>query len=163
MDYKFRKVEDAHKSSIINIFNYYIENGYAAYPDKKVDESFFIFLLKMVGGYPFYMVETSQNELVGFGFFRPYQLMDTFEHTAVITYFILPEHTGKGLGTKLLSILIEDAKKAGIDNLLASISSLNQGSVNFHIKNGFIECGRFKRIGKKYGNYFDEVWMQKFI
>jgi len=62
-----------------------------------------------------------------------------------------------------LNVLIKEAKRKGFDTLLASISSLNEISLNFHLKNGFTECGRFKRIGKKFGQDFDEVWMQRFI
>jgi len=50
-----------------------------------------------------------------------------------------------------------------IKTLLASISSRNKESIAFHKKHGFIECGRFKDIGRKRGKPFDVVWMQKVI
>jgi phosphinothricin acetyltransferase len=78
-----------------------------------------------------------------------------------VTYFIHPDHTGKGLGKRLLGFLEKGALEKGITNLLASISSLNPGSVEFHQKHGFTECGRFRKVGKKKGREFDTVWMQK--
>jgi len=36
-------------------------------------------------------------------------------------------------------------------------------SLNFHFKQGFKECGRFQRIGQKFGRDFDVIWMQKFL
>jgi phosphinothricin acetyltransferase len=68
-----------------------------------------------------------------------------------------------GLGELLLHTLQRDAQKMNIESLLASISSLNQVSIDFHKKNGFFECGRFEGVGKKFGKEFDVVWMQKFI
>jgi L-amino acid N-acyltransferase YncA len=47
-----------------------------------------------------------------------------------------------------------------VDTILASISSRNDGSIRFHKKNGFRECGRFRRVGRKFGQDFDIVWMQ---
>jgi phosphinothricin acetyltransferase len=51
----------------------------------------------------------------------------------------------------------------GITALLASISSLNPGSLAFHRKKGFQECGRFVDAGRKKGRDFDEVWMQRMV
>ncbi|MDD3024911.1 MAG: GNAT family N-acetyltransferase [Syntrophomonadaceae bacterium] len=163
MSYTIRNVRAEDSQSVISVFNYFIENSFAAYSEKKVGSGFFERLKQMTGGFPFYVVVTSGGELAGFGLLRPYHIMETFRRTAELTYFILPMHTGRGLGTKILSKLIEGAREKGKDNLLASISSLNEKSISFHKKNGFRECGRLVRIGKKFGKDFDEVWMQKFI
>ncbi|MEJ1730175.1 GNAT family N-acetyltransferase, partial [Escherichia coli] len=72
-----------------------------------------------------------------------------------------PQHTGKGLGTKALKRLEEDALKVGIKTILANISSMNSRSIDFHKKNGFVECGRFQKIITKMGTPFDIIWMQK--
>ena len=61
----------------------------------------------------------------------------------------------------MLSLLETEGMKKGITNILANISSLNPRSIDFHKKNGFIECGRFKNVGRKKGHLFDTVWMQK--
>jgi phosphinothricin acetyltransferase len=87
--------------------------------------------------------------------------MPTFSRTAEVTYFIHPDHTGKGLGKLLLGFLEKGAVEKGITNILANISSLNPRSIEFHQKNGFIKCGRLRNVGKKNGQEFDTVWMQK--
>lgn len=57
--------------------------------------------------------------------------------------------------------LVEQAAPLGIDSLVVSISSKNFESIAFHQKNGFRECGRFRQAGRKNGEDFDIVWMQK--
>ncbi len=163
MGYVIRKVSEEDGQDITDIFNYFVENSFAAYPEKRVQDVFFERLKRLAGDFPIYAIVKRGGGLAGFGMLRPYHTMETFKRTAELTYFILPAHMGKGLGTKLLNILIEEAQKKSFDTLLASISSLNEISLNFHLKNGFTECGRFKRIGKKFGQNFDEVWMQRFI
>ena len=63
----------------------------------------------------------------------------------------------------MLDYLLAGAKKQGIATILASISSLNEGSIRFHERHGFVECGRFLKVAEKKGMVFDTVWMQKFI
>jgi L-amino acid N-acyltransferase YncA len=50
-----------------------------------------------------------------------------------------------------------------ISSILASISSRNEGSIAFHGRLGFRECGRFEAIGRKWGKDFDVVWMQRML
>lgn len=67
------------------------------------------------------------------------------------------------LVTQILKQFIIEGKELGISNLLANISSLNEGSINFHKKHGFRECGRFKNIGRKFEKDFDVIWMQLYL
>ena len=46
-------------------------------------------------------------------------------------------------------IFFSSAKKMGLHTVLANVSSLNEESIRFHLRNGFTECGRFKEAGKK--------------
>ncbi len=83
------------------------------------------------------------------------------KRAAQVTYFILPEYTRQGLGTALLAFFVGEARKMGLDSLLANISSRNRQSLEFHLKNGFRECARFLKVGHKFGEDVDAVWMQK--
>ena len=161
MKYSFRKVQTGDQKEILNILKYYTEHSFAAYPDNIDQKDHFSKLFEEAEYYPFY-VATSGEQIVGFGMLHSYSKLTTFKETSEITYFIDPQHTQKGLGRKLLEILEKDARKMGIKSILANISSLNTASLNFHLKYGFEECGRFKQIGKKFNKSFDVVWMQKF-
>ena len=163
MEYCFRPVTEKDRHDVTAVFNYFVENSFAAYPEKAVDTSFFDRMVAVSSGYPFYVIETDDHKVAGFALLHKYHGASTIARTAEVTYFILPEHTGRGLGSRVLTRFIDEARQMGIDTLLASISSLNEGSINFHARHGFVECGRFRRIGRKNGREFDVVWMQKFI
>jgi phosphinothricin acetyltransferase len=161
MSYKFRKAEEKDSGPISDVFNYFVENSFASYETSKMGQDFYSKIKKESSPqYPFYVIEVS-NSVIGFGFLKPYRNTEAFRRTAEITYFILPKHTRKGLGKKLLQVLEEEANELGITTLLANISSLNDQSLKFHWKNGFRRCGTFRKIGKKFGKDFDVVWMQK--
>lgn len=164
MSYTFEKLNDSHKVPVINIYNHYIENSFAAYPEQKVPCEFFSIMLEKVQDYPAYaIVNTSTNKVAGFCYLKMYHPFAVFKETAEITYFIEPAEVGKGIGKLSLKLLEEKGREKGIRQILASISSKNEQSLIFHLNNGFKECGRFTNVGKKKGEHFDIIWMQKTI
>jgi L-amino acid N-acyltransferase YncA len=163
MEYSVSPISNEDRESIIDIFNYYVENSFAAYPEKKVPYQAFDMFLQMSNGFPTGSIRDQNGRLVGFGMLRAHNPMPTFSRTAEVTYFIHPDHIGKGLGKMLLGYLKKGAGEKNVTNILANISSLNPRSIEFHQKNGFTECGRFRKVGMKNGQEFDTVWMQKIL
>lgn len=162
MELKFEPLAEHHAAAVMEIFNYYIENSFAAYPETPLPLPFFNKLLEMNQGYPAYAIVDGLNDsVIGFCMMRPYNPLPTFRETAELTYFIDQQFVGKGIGKTVLDKLEEDAKDHGIRNLLANISSKNEQSIAFHRRQGFSECGRLAGIGKKKGEVFDVVWMEK--
>ena len=147
---------------VVDIFNYYIEHSFAAYPETKMDYSFFDNFLAISAKYPSAAVHEG-GRVTGFGMLRPYSPFGAFRQTAEISYFIHPEFTGRGTGKMLLEHLCGKGKAMGIGNIIAGISSHNENSLLFHEKNGFSRAGCLRRAGKKFGEDFDVVLMQKFI
>ena len=160
MAYRFEKLAEKHRTGVIELFNHFIAESFAAYPDEPVGYDFFDRFLDMADGYPAVAMLDEADRVVGFAFLHPYRSGRTFHRTAEITYFIQPEHTGKGIGSTVLRQFRQAAMEMGIEIFLANISSRNEGSLRFHRKHGFEECGRFRRIGRKFGEDFDVVWMQ---
>ena len=157
-----RPVDDGDGPDVLAILNHYISNSFAAYPEQEHPPETFGLLAQMVLPGSFWAV-VANGQLAGFAFLSPFLHAATLARTAQVTYFIAPEHTGKGLGVLLLDKLTELARHAGVDNLLAHISSLNDGSIRFHRRNGFETCGEFKNVGRKNGKDFGVIYMQKFI
>lgn len=163
MDYTIRPATPADAPAIVDIFNRFVTESYAAYPSDPVDERFYHRLAAAAGDLPFVVAVDDEQTVVGFAQLRLIHPADTLRHAAEVSYFLAPEHTGKGLGAKLLTFLEARAAEHDITILLASVSSENDLSLNFHRKHGFAECGRFRRVGQKFGKEFDIVWLQKFL
>lgn len=164
MSYAFAPLAEEHRLPVVDIFNHYIANSFAAYLEEPVGYEFYDMLLAAArAGYPALAALAPAGQVAGFGLLRPWHPLTSFRRTAEISYFLAPSHTRQGLGGTLLDLLHAGGRAMGVDNLLASISSLNQPSLDFHAGHGFVECGRFVRVGRKLGRDFDVVWMQKFI
>jgi L-amino acid N-acyltransferase YncA len=165
MKIRFERMAEGDREAVIDLFNYYIENSFAAYPEKKVPYGFFDRFLELTKGYPAFTVrdEESADRVFGFAFLRAYHPMREFLRAAEITYFIEPGYTGRGIGSNVLGRIVDEARGMGIDTILANVSSLNESSLRFHERHGFAECGRFRRVAKKKGQDLDAVWMQKIL
>ncbi|WP_410508821.1 GNAT family N-acetyltransferase [Methanosarcina hadiensis] len=165
--YLLREASTEDIPGMLEVFNYYVENSFASYLETSVGPEFFQVIQSEKEqdkdeSFPFYVIEEN-SKIIGIGALRPYFPFPNFRHTGVVSYFILPGHTRKGLGSKMLGKLCTEAREKKMKSLLANVSSKNEASLNFHLKHGFIECGRFREVGIKFGKYFDIIWLQKFL
>lgn len=161
MTYEYAPLSERDRAAVVGIFNYFVEHSFAAFPEEPAGPQFFDRVLAMVSGYPALVVRTDTGETAGFGMLRAYHPAATLRRTAEIAYFILPEHTGRGIGTELLGRLAAGARQIGVDNIIATVSSLNEQSLRFHEKAGFERAGTLRAVGRKHGREFDIVLFQK--
>jgi L-amino acid N-acyltransferase YncA len=159
--YTFEEMSASHCRAVIDIFNYFVTASHAALLGEPVAYSFFHQFLKLAHGYPALVVKAGPGPVVGFGFLRPHYIAGSRQKAAQVTYFILPAYTRQGLGTALLDFFVDEARKMSLDLLLASISSRNRESLGFHRKHGFREFARFPKAGRKFGEDYDVLWLQK--
>ena len=157
---KIRKIKNSDVDSVKDIFNHFCKSGFACYREGDfTSEEIKNRMNNMSLGY----VAEAEDKVIGFGYVSPYKNFDAFANTGVLTYFILPEYTGTGIGSKFLNTILENSRVLNINNFLAHISSKNEPSLSFHKKHGFEEVGRFKKIAKKFGEKLDIIWVQKIL
>jgi len=155
-----RNFEHSDLKGMLAVFNYFAENSFAVYCEFPLAENQFNKLAEQIR-IGLVIEDRTDNRIIGFGYISNYKIFPNFNHSGILTYFILPEYTGKGLGTELFNELILRGRAMGITNFFAHISSLNTQSLNFHKKHGFEEAGIHKNPGNKFGEKFDIAWMQK--
>jgi L-amino acid N-acyltransferase YncA len=163
MEINLSPITSADRPAMLALFNHYIQHGFAAFAEQPMPPAFIDRLLDLAKGYPALAVRDPAGRLLGFGLLRAHNPLPTFAHVAEITYFLVPDRTRQGLGTRLLHELERGAREKGIRTILAGISSLNEASLAFHRKHGFLEAGRFRQVCFKRGTLFDVVWMQKML
>lgn len=153
-----RGASDGDEPGVVAVLNHYAASGFAAYMESPVPPGFFAALRG--GTYAFRVLEEG-GEIIGFGSVRPLLPFSAFRRAGLLSYFVAPAYTGRGLGTRLLDRLAEDARACGCTTLVANISSRNTASLAFHAARGFVEVGRLRAVGEKFGEPFDLVWLQR--
>jgi L-amino acid N-acyltransferase YncA len=111
-------------------------------------------------GLPFVVCE-SDGEVAGYAYAAPWRAKPAYGHTVESTIYLAPEHTGRGLGRRLLRALQEHCALAGVEQMIAVIAdSGNPASVALHRACGFTDAGRLRNVGRKHGRLIDTLLMQ---
>lgn len=161
MSIEIREIRRSDAKDYIEVLNYYIRETYNAFPEDERGLDWFDKLYAEFHDYPNLCIyDKDKDKLGGYAYIKPYKDAPCYRHVVEVTYFIAPEYTGQGFGSKMLANIIERAKDMGLKVIMAQISSLNEGSLNFHAKHGFEKCGHFKNILQKHDKVFDIIWMQ---
>jgi phosphinothricin acetyltransferase len=71
------------------------------------------------------------------------------------TVYLDPDATGRGLGTKLYTALIDTLRPTRMHALIGGIALPNDASVALHEKLGFQKIGQFREVGWKFGRWVD--------
>jgi L-amino acid N-acyltransferase YncA len=158
MEIVIRSAGDADQEAVMKIFNHYAAGSFAAYPEGSVPDRMFTLMSEEAISF---VVAESAGTVVGFGLLKPFMPFSAFRAAATASYFIGQGYTRGGAGTRILKYLETRAKEAGVTTLVVHISSKNDASIQFHLRNGFTEAGRLLSVGRKFGESFDIVWMQK--
>ena len=82
-----RKIRESDWFNVVSITNYFTKNSFAAFADKEVDIEFFNKLKNEA--VTFYILEINKKS-IGFCCLRKYMPFETFSHTGILTYFIIP-------------------------------------------------------------------------
>ncbi|MDH3660210.1 MAG: GNAT family N-acetyltransferase [Alphaproteobacteria bacterium] len=109
-----------------------------------------------------YLVADIDGEIGGFAYAHPYKDRPGYRLTAETSIYLARDHRRQGIGSALLSAVIEAASQAGIRQLVAVIGdSANQGSIRVHEKAGFHHVGTLADVGYKFERFLDVVIMQR--
>lgn len=80
MNISFEQLSEKHRFSIMDIFNYYIENSFSAYSDNVFDYDFYNKFIENTKGFPAYAIKV-EEETVGFCYLSPYNPLSSFRET----------------------------------------------------------------------------------
>jgi len=108
-------------------------------------------------------VAVGDDGIVGFGSLSVYNKREGYRFTVENTIYVHPRHHRHGIGRALLADLVERARALGHHSIVASISADQQASIGLHAAAGFIEVGRMRELGVKFGRWLDCVYMQKLL
>jgi phosphinothricin acetyltransferase len=109
-----------------------------------------------------YLVAGDPGGLLGYAYAGPYRPRSAYRFSVEDSIYLDPQATGRGIGRKLLTAVIEGATASGKRQMLAVIGdSANRASVALHLRLGFTEVGTFRAVGFKFGRWVDSVLMQR--
>lgn len=106
-------------------------------------------------------VYEENGQVVGYTMIAPTSSRDSYRGVVEVSIFVDEKHCKKGIGTALLSKLMEAAREEGYWTLYSAIFSVNKESIRLHKKCGFRIIGTREKIAKdKFGNWQSTTIME---
>ena len=110
------------------------------------------------------LLGSCDGELAGSCSFSPVGPFQRVGHRCEVSVALYQKFWGKGIGTRMLTAVLEQAKAAGFEQAELTVVADNQAAVALYEKLGFECCGTLPR-NMKYadGHYADVYWMVKYL
>ena len=107
------------------------------------------------------IIVEEDGKVLGWAALSPTSKRAVYKGVVEVTIYIDLNQTGKGIGTKLMTALVEQSEQAGFWTLQSSIFSENKSSIQLHLKAGFRVLGTRERIAKRDGIWKDTVFLER--
>lgn len=148
---------------LLDIYSYYVLNTTITFEyDTPSINEFTQRIQKITQKYP-YLVATLDDEIIGYAYATSYKERAAYDWSVETTVYVKETYQGIGVGKALYTHLEHALKEMNIVNMLACITYPNPKSIEFHTKFGFEQVGHFHKVGYKFNEWRDIVWMQKSI
>lgn len=110
-----------------------------------------------------YLVLEENGIVLGYTYATKYKERSAYDWTVETSVYLHEDVQGKGYGKVLYTALEYALRAQGIVTMLACITYPNDSSIAFHKKMGFEQVAHFEKLGYKFNQWRDIVWMKKVI
>ncbi len=162
------KPEDAVK--LLDIYSYYVERTAISFENETPSLAEFENRISSITEHYPYLVIEKDGSVEGYAYAHLFVGREAYSYSAEMTIYLDSDSRGKGLGRILYGELESRLKTMGITNLYACIGVtekedkyLTNNSRDFHSHIGYKTVGVFSKCGRKFGRWYDMIWMEKCI
>ena len=167
----------SHLPHILSIYNHYIQHTPATFDTEPATLSSLreTYDATLEQGLPYLVAVPPSNfagdacPVVGFAYAKPLRPRPAYAGSVEITIYIHPTCRGQGHGKQLLSALLRELRKVpktprrehGVREILTVSAIDPENDVRgFYAKNSFVEVGRLRDVGWKFGRWWDTSYGQ---
>jgi L-amino acid N-acyltransferase YncA len=156
-----RKADVNDAAAIAAIYNQYVNDTIITFEEAAVDTEEMARRIADVSSkrLPWYLA-AEQDRAVGYAYATPWRSRSAYRFSVEVTVYVAPGHTGRGVGTRLYTVLLDALRDGGFHSAIAGIALPNPESVALHERLGFEKVARFKRVGFKMNRWVDVGYWQ---
>ncbi|KAF8956192.1 hypothetical protein BGZ46_002426 [Entomortierella lignicola] len=163
--YTIRPASEADAAQINEIVNYEIDVSVSNfnYGPRSLEDGLAWFKNTIAGGYPILVATTTVDDkeiVAGYSSLGSFRQKDGYRFTAEYSLYIHHEHRKRGLGRRLLSDLLVEAKQRKFHAIIGSISEGNEASLYLAAQFGFRVVGTMKENGYKFDRWIDMTFVE---
>jgi L-amino acid N-acyltransferase YncA len=112
--------------------------------------------------YPIIVAEFD-DKVVGWASLSPWSARVAYRETAETSFYVKSEYRGRGIGRRLKSRIIAEARQLGFRSLIAQVAEGSEASLRVNKRAGFRHAGTLQEVGRKFGKLLDVHILQKML
>lgn len=163
-----RPVQESDAEALAAIYAPYVLETSITFETAPPTKDEFCERIRRIGAtYP-YLVAEVEDRVVGYAYASTFIAREAARFSAEVSIYIDTAYKGHGLGRALYEALEKACRAQGLVNLLAAIAAphgasayVDTNSIDFHAHLGYTKVAHFDRVGYKFDEWIDLVWMQK--
>lgn len=151
-----RKVNISDTQAITDIYNHYVENTTVSFETEPLTyDEMKARIVSISSNYPYYVC-IIDGKIAAYCCVHLWRERAAYCHTVETTIYVAPGFERQGLGTTMMTLLIDECRKRDdITALVACITAENEASCSLHRKLGFKRVSLFEKVGLKFGRWLD--------
>lgn len=167
---EIRKVTVDDAKELLDIYAPYVEQTAITFEYDVPSVGEFVERIKKISSkYP-YIAAVEDGKIVGYAYASAFKERAAYQWSVETSIYVDMLKRQNGVGRLLYEALEQRLREQGILNSNACISyaeveddHLTNDSVHFHEKLGYELVAHFHKCGKKFGKWYDMVWMEKML
>ena len=160
---KIRPVTLADAPELVKIYAPYVKKTAITFEyDVPTTEEFEERIEKTLQRHP-YLVAEENGQVLAYAYALTYYNRSAYDWAVEVSVYVDQDYLGQGLGFRLYEVLETELEARGFLRFLACIALPNPASIALHEKRGYVKVAHFPKIGYKFEQWHDIVWMQKTI
>ncbi|MCW3482205.1 GNAT family N-acetyltransferase [Neisseriaceae bacterium JH1-16] len=161
MSLSIRSVHADDAAAIAAIYAHYVAHTTISFEETAPDAAEMTQRLAATAahGLPWLVLEEG-GRVLGYAYAGVWKGRSAYRHTVEASVYLDPTAGGRGLGSRLYQTLFEQLRAQGMHSVISSIALPNPASVALHERFGFTQVGRFREVGRKFGQWHDVGYWQ---
>lgn len=152
-----RPVALADAEAITEIYNHYIKETTITFEVEPITAAEMASRIKDIFAHFPYFVYEKHGKILGYCYAHLWKQRAAYSKTLETTIYLDKDAVHHGIGSLMVSHLIELCRAQGYHALIACITEGNEASVKMHESLGFKQVSSFKEVGYKFGKWLGAV------
>ncbi len=161
--FKIVDADPLHMREVCDIYNQAVRETVAIWTDVETTTELRRdwLMARRAASFPVLVAIDTIGAVLGYGSFGVFRDSPGYSQTVEHSVYVAPSAQRQGVGRALLSALIDKARVRNLETMVGGIDSSNAASIALHESFGFERQGELKRVGRKFGQRLDLVFMVK--
>jgi L-amino acid N-acyltransferase YncA len=160
MEKRIRSIELSDAEAVRDIYAPFVSDNATSFETEPPDTAAIQQRIRdLTVQYPWLVFE-SDGKVLGYAYASSYRARTAYQWCVEVSVYVHEKARKCGVGRALYLSLFEVLRRQGYANAYGGITLPNPASVGLHESLGFTTIGVYSRVGYKFGQWHDVIWLQ---